>query len=211
MNPTPKTPGWFLLTRHWLSLVGAALVATVVISVLFVVLLHIRGRADNPYVGLILFLILPIVFFAGLVLIPIGIYLSKQRIRQGIAEASFDRRAALRRFAWFLGVTTLANLLLGTQLTYRAVHHMETPQFCGATCHSMRPEFAAYQNSPHSRVECVDCHVAPGAAGWIASKTNGMRQLAQTDAPTGAPCAAGCVIRNSGHSPARHVLSCQVS
>ena len=57
---------------------------------------------------------------------------------------------------------------------------METPQFCGATCHTMNPELAAYENSPHSRVECVECHVAPGAAGWISSKTSGIRQLVET-------------------------------
>ena len=57
---------------------------------------------------------------------------------------------------------------------------METPQFCGASCHTMKPELAAYQNSPHSRVECVECHVAPGASGWINSKTNGIRQLFET-------------------------------
>ena len=44
----------------------------------------------------------------------------------------------------------------------------------------MNPELAAYQNSPHSRVECVECHVAPGAAGWINSKTSGIRQLVET-------------------------------
>jgi len=44
----------------------------------------------------------------------------------------------------------------------------------------MAPELAAYQNSPHSRVECVECHVAPGAAGWISGKTSGVRQLVET-------------------------------
>ncbi len=44
----------------------------------------------------------------------------------------------------------------------------------------MNPELAAHRNSPHARVECVECHVAPGAAGWISSKTNGIRQLVET-------------------------------
>jgi len=180
MNATPKTPAWFLLTRHWLSLLGTALVLTAGISSLFVVPQEVRGHADNPYVGIVLFLILPFVFFAGLVLIPLGIYLSKHAIRKGLSESTFDRKAALRRLAWFLGATTLCNVLVGTQLTYRAIRQMETPHFCGATCHTMRPEFAAYQNSPHSRVECVECHVAPGAAGWINSKMSGMRQLVET-------------------------------
>src|SRR6478735_6142261 len=173
MNPTPQTPVWFVLTRHWLSLAGAALATTAGITLLFIGPLRVRGHADNPYVGIITLMIVPMFFFLGLLLIPIGVYLSKHRIAGGIAEPTFDRRRALRRLAWFFGLTTLANVVIGTQVTYRAVHHMETPQFCGATCHTMRPEYVAYQNSPHSRVECVECHVAPGAAGWFSSKVNG--------------------------------------
>lgn len=181
MNTAPqKKPLLFLLTHHWLSLVGVALVTTAGISWLFVLPLQIRGHVSNPYVGIIVFLILPIVFFAGLALIPIGVYLSKREIREGLTEQKFDRRAEIQRLVWFLGLTTLANLLIGTQITYRAVEHMETPQFCGATCHSMHPELAAYRNSPHSRVECVECHVAPGAGGWVSSKAAGVRQLVET-------------------------------
>lgn len=180
MNDSSNRPAWFLLTRHWLSLTGAALVTTAGISWLFVLPLHMRGHVDNPYVGIIVFLILPVIFFTGLALIPLGIYLSKRDIKEGLGEPDFDRKAALQRLAWFVGVTTGLNILIGTQVTYRAVKHMETPQFCGGTCHSMSPEFTAYQNSPHSRLECVECHVAPGATGWIESKTAGTRQLFET-------------------------------
>jgi hypothetical protein len=180
MNDASQRPAWFLLTRHWVSLLGLALAATALISWLFVLPQEIRGHVDNPYIGIVVFLVLPVIFFIGLALIPLGIYLSKRQIRRGLAEGVFDRKAALRRLAWFFALTTFANVLIGTQVTYRAVEHMETPQFCGGTCHSMKPELAAYQNSPHSRVECVECHVAPGAGGWIASKTNGIRQLVHT-------------------------------
>src|SRR5690349_18584595 len=156
MKPTPKTPGWFLLTRHWLSLAGAALVATAAISLLFVESHKVRGHADNPYVGILLFLVIPFVFFAGLAMIPLGVYLSRREIRAGLASPTFDRKAALRRILLFLGITGLMNVLLGTQLTYRAIEYMETPNFCGSSCHTMKPEMAAYANSPHSRVECVD-------------------------------------------------------
>lgn len=180
MNPTSNQPAWFLLTQHWLSLLGVALVTTAGISWLFVLPLQVRGHADNPYVGIVVFLILPIIFFAGLALIPIGVYFSKRRIREGMGDATFDRKAAWRRLAWFFGVTTFLNIVIGTQVTYRAVEHMETPQFCGASCHTMHPEMAAYQNSPHSRVECVECHVVPGAKGWVDSKAEGTRQLIET-------------------------------
>jgi nitrate/TMAO reductase-like tetraheme cytochrome c subunit len=180
MSSTSERPVWFLLTQHWLSLLGVASLVTALISWLFVLPQQIRGHVDNPYVGIVDFLVLPAIFFTGLGLIPIGVYLSKRQIRRGLAEETFDRKTALRRIAWLVGATTLLNILIGTQVTYRAVKHMETPQFCGATCHTMNPELAAYQNSPHSRVECVECHVAPGAAGWIASKTSGIRQLVET-------------------------------
>ena len=173
-------PAWFVLTRHWLSLTGVALVTTAGISWLFILPLNIRGHVQNPYVGIVLFLVLPAVFFAGLALIPIGIYLGKRQIQQGLAETAVDRRTALRRLAWFFAITTFANILIGTQVTYRAVKHMETPQFCGGSCHTMAPELAAYQNSPHSSVECVECHVAPDVAGWVSSKTSGIRQLVHT-------------------------------
>jgi hypothetical protein len=180
MESRNSRPVWLLLTRHWLSLAGVALVTTAGLSWLFVLPLQIRGHAGNPYIGIVVFLILPIVFFAGLALIPIGVYLGKRRLREEMDAGTFDRKAALRRIGWFLAITTFLNVLIGTQITYRAVTYMETPQFCGASCHSMHPELAAYRSSPHSRVECVDCHVAPGAAGWVDSKANGLRQLFET-------------------------------
>ena len=92
-----------------------ALVATALISWLFVLPQQIRGHADNPYVGIVVFLVIPAIFFTGLLLIPVGVYLSKRQIRGELAEETFDRRLALRRLAWFFGATTLLNILIGTQ------------------------------------------------------------------------------------------------
>jgi hypothetical protein len=180
MDTGTSRPAWFVLFRHWLSLTGAALVTTAGISWLFILPLNIRGHVQNPYVGIVLFLILPAIFFTGLSLIPIGVYLGKRQIQQGLADTAVDRKTALRRLAWFFAITTFANILIGTQVTYRAVKHMETPQFCGGSCHTMAPELAAYQNSPHSSVECVACHVAPDVAGFVSAKTSGIRQLVHT-------------------------------
>jgi len=117
MNAASSRTTWFVLTRHWLSLAGVALVTTAGISWLFVLPQQIRGHVSNPYIGIIVFLILPIVFFLGLALIPIGVYLSKRQIGEGLPEPGFDRRAALHRLAWFFGVITLVNVLIGTQVT----------------------------------------------------------------------------------------------
>src|SRR4030095_2006509 len=128
-------------------------------------------------IGILVFIIIPMIFFAGLGLIPLGIFLGWRRIKKGLAQAITDPKLALRRLACFLGSAPLLNLILGTQFTYRAVEHMESVQFCGQTCHVMTPEFSAFKNSPHSRLQCVDCHVAPGVDGWVASKVAGSRQL----------------------------------
>src|SRR6476646_8284216 len=129
MGATSEKPAWFVLTRHWLSLLGLALLGTALISWLFVLPQQVRGHVDNPYVGILVFLVIPAIFFAGLLLIPVGVYLSRRQIRGGLAEQTFDRKRAMQRVAWFFGVTTLLNILIGTQVTYRVVKHMETPQF----------------------------------------------------------------------------------
>ena len=72
---------------------------------------------------------------------------------------------------------TAVNVIIGSQVSYRAVEHMETVQFCGQSCHVMKPEFTAHQRAPHQQVACVACHVAPGASGWVKSKMAGTRQL----------------------------------
>jgi hypothetical protein len=41
----------------------------------------------------------------------------------------------------------------------------------------MQPEHTAYLNSPHSRVECVSCHIGPGASWFVRSKLSGVRQV----------------------------------
>ena len=156
---------------------GVALVTLAGCSWLFLLPAHIRGRVDNPYIGLLVFIAIPVVFFAGLVLIPLGIALTKRRIALNLATLP-NRGEAWRRAGIFFGVMTLANIVIGSQVSYRAVEHMETVQFCGQSCHVMKPEFTAHQMPPHSQLACVSCHVAPGASGWLHSKMSGTRQLA---------------------------------
>ena len=177
MSDRQDRPYLVLLTSHWVSMLGAALVTLAGCSWLFVLPTHLRGHVDNPYIGLVIFIAIPIAFFLGLTLIPIGVALAKRRVAAAL-DAVEDRRAAWRRLAVFFGVMTAVNVVIGSQVTYRAVEHMETVQFCGQSCHVMKPEYTAHLSEPHSRVACVDCHVVPGASGWVKSKMAGTRQLA---------------------------------
>jgi len=176
MRPDIKRSFIVLLASHWVSMLGVALATTAGFSWLFVLPQHVRGRVDNPYIGILIFLIIPAILFLGLALIPVGIFLSRRQIASGLSAVQ-DKPAAWRRIAIFLALMTLINVTLGTQTTYQAVRHMETRQFCGQTCHVMKPEFTASKYSPHSRLECVECHVAPGASGYLAAKMAGTRQL----------------------------------
>lgn len=71
MIEKPNQPVLALLTGHWLGLIGSGVVTAAVISWRFVLPLSVRGRVSNPYIGIIAFIALPIVFFVGLALIPI--------------------------------------------------------------------------------------------------------------------------------------------
>ncbi len=171
-----RRPLIVVFTSHWLTLAGVALTTLAALCWLFVLPVHIRGHVDNPYIGLLVFIFIPAVFFLGLALIPIGVVLGKSRIGAVFAEPS-ARSLAWRKLGVFVAVMTLVNIVIASQVTYRAVEHMETVQFCGQTCHAMKPEFTGHQQPPHQQVECVACHVAPGASGWLQSKMAGTRQL----------------------------------
>jgi hypothetical protein len=171
-----RQPALAFLTSNWLSVLGATLVTVAGCSWLLILTLHMGARASNPYLGILLFLVLPAVFFAGLALIPLGALLARRRIAAGLAAVP-DRRLTLRRLAIFFGVMTVANVIIGSQVSYRAVVYMESNPFCGASCHVMKPQFVANLRSPHRNVACVECHTNPGAAGFMESKMNGTRQM----------------------------------
>ena len=166
MASEQERPLLVLLTSHWISMLGVALVTLACCWWLFALPAHLRGHVDNPYIGLLIFIIIPVIFFTGLALIPIGIVMAKRRVAAGLSVMQ-DRRTAWRRVIAFFVTMTAVNVIIGSQVSYRAVEHMETVQFCGQSCHVMKPEFTAHQMAPHQEVACVSCHVAPGASGWV--------------------------------------------
>ena len=164
------------LTSHWLSVIGSSLVTIAACSWLFLVALHPDGRTANPYIGILIAFAIPAVFFLGLILIPIGAWLSRRRIQAGLAQIQ-SRGTVIRRLGLFFATMTVVNVVIASQVTYRAVTHMETEQFCGQSCHVMKPQFTAHRRTAHRSVACVDCHIVPGAEGFVQAKMNGTRQL----------------------------------
>jgi len=163
------------------SLAGVVLVTTATILWLALLNSFIKGEPGNAYAGILEFMILPGLFFVGLILIPLGIFIYRRTHRNSLPPVFPEidlANARFRRLLMFVAVTTVLNVMIGGQFSYRAVSYMETPTFCGQTCHTvMKPEFTAYQNSPHARVACVSCHIGPGANWFVKSKLSGTWQV----------------------------------
>jgi hypothetical protein len=118
-----------------------------------------------------------------LLLIPLGIWLRRRSLLASGELPEFFPAIDLglpvvRRTLEYVAAATVLNLLIVGTASYRGVQYMDSTEFCGQTCHRvMDPEFTAYQNSPHSRVDCVACHIGPGASWFVRSKLSGLRQV----------------------------------
>jgi nitrate/TMAO reductase-like tetraheme cytochrome c subunit len=58
------------------------------------------------------------------------------------------------------------------------IKYTETAGFCGK-CHTMDPELKAHAMSVHKELTCAECHVEPGAKGWVKAKVKGTVQLVE--------------------------------
>jgi nitrate/TMAO reductase-like tetraheme cytochrome c subunit len=170
------------LFRNGLTIFGVALATTGATLFLTFFLLEIFGYHGNPYTGLLFFLVFPVLFVAGLVIIPIGVWFERRHRSAGQGPwqwPTLDFRSPVTRRAGvvFVGMSLL-NVLVVVVAAYKGVEYMDSPRFCGQLCHAvMEPEWAGYQNGPHSRVACVQCHIGPGAPWFVKAKLSGLRQV----------------------------------
>jgi hypothetical protein len=171
------------LSSNPLSLIGVVVVTTAAVLWVFLLPTLFAHGADKPYIGIPIFLILPGVFVAGLILIPIGIVLRRRsRRRQGLPITSIPElrldSPELRRLFGFVCAASIVNVVIASQWGYSAVNYMDTGEFCGLTCHTvMQPEYSAYVNSSHAHVACAECHIGPGASWFVKSKLAGVGQV----------------------------------
>ncbi|HEY4723646.1 MAG TPA: NapC/NirT family cytochrome c, partial [Anaerolineae bacterium] len=63
-----------------------------------------------------------------------------------------------------------------------AWEYTNSPQFCGTTCHTMPPEYSAYQVSPHARILCVECHIGRDfmGGGFVFRKVGDLKHVFAT-------------------------------
>ncbi|MBD3856470.1 MAG: NapC/NirT family cytochrome c [Acidobacteria bacterium] len=171
----------FNYANNAITIAGVVLTTLSGLLILVFLIAQLWGGLDNPYIGLFAYVVLPIIFILGLIEIPIGMWRRRRKlIREGATEeelTDFPRLdfndPHMRRVWTIVIVLTALNAVILGAASFFAVEEMETVEFCGETCHTvMQPEFTAYQDSPHSRVACVDCHIGPGASIFSRYKTD---------------------------------------
>jgi nitrate/TMAO reductase-like tetraheme cytochrome c subunit len=171
------------LVRHPLATAGVVLTTAAAVGFVTLLLALLAGLFNNPYAGLVVFVGLPSIFVLGLVLIPLGMWLERRRLQDHPGAerewAVLDfRRPETRRRALLVVALTAVNLVIVLLAGYGSLHWMESPSFCGQVCHTpMHPQFTAWQDAPHSRIACVQCHIGEGGAAFVKYKLNGVRQL----------------------------------
>jgi len=154
-------------------------------NIVFLFFIDITSPHPSPYIGILAYMVAPGFLFAGLVIAVIGAFYTRRRRLASAGEASYFRvdfsdpgqRGAMVFFLAFI-VVFVGMSVIGS---YKAYNFTDSVGFCGQLCHSvMNPEFTAYQQSPHARVACVDCHVGAGATWYVKSKLSGARQVFKT-------------------------------
>jgi hypothetical protein len=206
------------LARHPLAIIGALLATVSAVVFIALLIAALVGLLRNPYAGLVVFVVIPAFFVLGLLLIPLGMWLQRRRLRTH-PDAAADwpvldfRSARVRKTTLLIAALTAVNLVILLLAGYGSLHYMESPTFCGQACHTpMRPQFTAWQVAPHGRVACVACHIGEGASGFIHAKLSGVRQLMHVatnsfprPVPPGAEMPPGAQARTCGtcHQPGR--------
>ena len=175
---------FFFEGDNWITILGVVLTTGAAVTLVWSWFLELASpHTVHPYVGMILFVGLPMFFIIGLLLIPAGILLKRRKLAKAgllpsvMPEIDF-RSKHLQRIIYIVAGATLLNIILMGTATVKGVEYMDSSRFCGLTCHTpMSMEYRAFEDSPHSRVGCAQCHIGPGAESFMKAKLAGVRQV----------------------------------
>ena len=146
-DPIEKRPSLF---RNYISFVGAAIVIASLASVILLFFIEITATHENPYVGILTYIIFPSILILGLSIVVLGMILERRRRHRSEPDAitpypklDLNDPHARRAVLVFL-VVTFFFISASAFGSYRAFEYTESVAFCGQTCHTvMKPEFNA--------------------------------------------------------------------
>ncbi len=170
-------------TKNLLTIAGATIAIVSLLLIILLFLISILFESQNSFLGIFIYMALPALMVFGLILIPIGMVRARREEKRKAAGSpvyplwDFNKPSTRNAAAIFL-IGTICLAILSSIGSFQAFHITESNEFCGKLCHNvMKPEYTAYQNSPHSRVKCVECHVGSGAGWYVRSKITGLYQV----------------------------------
>jgi hypothetical protein len=193
-----------VLVKSRVAVAGAVVAGLVLPVLLFSVFLDLRGVVKNPYFGFLIYMVMGPLFVAGLATVVVGLLLFRDKEEIGVYALEYIREQMampgrfirVRKMIYLSSFLTFMTLLVIGVVSYTGFTYTESVRFCGQFCHTvMEPEYITYQNSAHSRVPCVDCHIGANAGGFTKSKVTGIKMIFATlfnrfDRPIATPIAS---------------------
>ncbi|NNF17027.1 MAG: hypothetical protein HKN70_09785, partial [Gammaproteobacteria bacterium] len=79
------------ITHNGLSLIGTALTLASLVLIVSLFFMEQLGLEGGPYLGILTYLILPMIFVAGLILIPVGALLYRRKLRRQPGNEQLQR------------------------------------------------------------------------------------------------------------------------
>ena len=172
--------------RNTLTIVGAWITGVAFVFILSLVFFDFVAANPSPYVGVLSFLVFPIIMTVGMAMVVLGLLRKRAQLVRRHGDLSqfqyypridFNDPRQQRWVAAGLAGILIMVVFIG-MMSYEGYHYTESTEFCGAVCHAvMHPEYTAHQYSPHARVECAECHVGSGASYYVRAKLAGVRQV----------------------------------
>src|SRR6516225_6930310 len=138
LRETPRS--WirllYYLGQNPISFIGATLTTSGAVTLVsFWFYDFLLPGPPHPYIGILLFLILPGVFVLGLILIPVGIILRRRKLKASgqlleIYPAINLREPMVRQGVLIVGIASFLNIVIFGTASYRGVAYMDSTQFC---------------------------------------------------------------------------------
>ena len=139
MSPHNTARDWsrllYYLSQNIVSFLGVVLTTSSAITLMaFWIYDFVLPGPSHPYVGILLFLLLPGAFILGLLLIPLGILLRRRKLRAaGELPSEYPaidlKLPMVRNGLLFVVVTSALNVLIFTYASYKGVEYMDSTTF----------------------------------------------------------------------------------
>src|ERR1039457_3283036 len=124
----------YFFGQNTITLIGAVLTTTAALTLLaFWTYDVLLPGPPHPYIGVLIFLVLPGVFVIGLLLIPLGMWIRRRGLRRsGKVPHEFPTvdlsLPAVRRVFFQVSIATAINLVILGTASYRGVAYMDSTQ-----------------------------------------------------------------------------------